>query len=417
MRFPGDGTEAATLRRAPRTITGVLVTLAFVWAALSTPPVARATTRAAAHHHTGPRKALAPPPNSLPGIDVSHHQDAIDWTKVAGSGVRFAIAKATEGTGFIDPLFSTNRADAMAAGITFGAYHFARPDLHPFNPVPEADHFVDTAQLAPGNILPVLDLERSGDLSPAELTDWVLEWLGRVTERTGVRPMVYTSPNGWKDRMADTTAIADAGYTVLWVAHWGVAAPTLPANDWQGNGWTIWQHSNCGNVPGINGCVDLDWFDGLDFAPILIPSARHRGSDRHDRHPHRRGRTRHGLVQRDRPRRLRREPFAAARSSGVPVDATITCASKAGEQVNCATGKRGRRRAGAGRAARSRAELPGGREPGRNRQPDRRSRREPGRAPTKADFAAPTAGGTGERRDPLRLAPTRRPRTRSVART
>ena len=90
----------------------------------------------------------------------------------------------------------------MAAGITFGAYHFARPDLHPFDPVPEADHFVDTAQLAPGNILPVLDLERSGDLSPAELTDWVLGWLGRVTERTGVRPMVYTSPNGWKDRMA-----------------------------------------------------------------------------------------------------------------------------------------------------------------------------------------------------------------------
>jgi GH25 family lysozyme M1 (1,4-beta-N-acetylmuramidase) len=339
VRRPGDGTEAATLRRTARAITGVLATLALVWATLSTPLNARATARTAPRHHAEPRKAPAPPPNSLPGIDVSHHQNAIDWTKVAGSGVRFAIAKATEGTGYIDPLFSTNRADAMAAGIAFGAYHFARPDLHPFDPVPEADHYVDTAQLAPGNILPVLDLERSGDLSPAKLTDWVLGWLDRVTQRTGVRPMVYTSPNGWKERMGDTTAIADAGYTVLWVAHWGVAAPTMPANDWQGNGWTIWQHDNCGDVPGIGGCVDLDWFDGLDFAPILIPSPDAVA-------PVATIATPSGVVGpvtvsfSEIVRGVSAESLSLRlASSGVPVGATITCASKAGDQVACGTGK------------------------------------------------------------------------------
>jgi GH25 family lysozyme M1 (1,4-beta-N-acetylmuramidase) len=338
VRFPDDGTEAAALRRASRVITGAFTALAFVWGSLSTSPVAHATPRRAAHH-VHPLQAPPPPPNSLPGIDVSHHQDAIDWTQVAGSGIRFAIAKASEGTGYIDPLFSTNRADAMAAGITFGAYHFARPDLHPFNPVLEADHFVDTAQLAPGNILPVLDLERAGDLSPTELTDWVLQWLDRVTERTGVRPMVYTSPNGWKDRMADTTAIADAGYTVLWVAHWGVAAPTLPANDWQGNGWTIWQYGNCGNVPGISGCVDLDWFNGLDFAPILIPSPDTVAPVATIATPTgvvgpitvSFSEIVRGVSAESLPLRLM--------SSGVPVDATITCASKAGDQVNCSTGR------------------------------------------------------------------------------
>lgn len=335
MRLPGDGTEAATLTRAARAITGVLATLALVWGTLSTP----LSARAAAPQHARPHKAPAPPPNSLPGIDVSHHQDAIDWTKVAGSGVRFAIAKATEGTAYIDPLFATNRADAMAVGIAFGAYHFARPDLHPFDPIPEADHYVDTAQLAPGNILPVLDLERSGDLSPTQLTTWVLGWLDRVTERTGVRPMVYTSPNGWKDRMADTTAIADAGYTVLWVAHWGVAAPTLPANDWQGYGWTIWQHDNCGDVPGIGGCVDLDWFDGLDFAPILIPSPDTVA-------PVATIATPTGVVGpatvsfSEIVRGISPESLSLRlASSGVPVDATITCASKAGDQVGCAAGK------------------------------------------------------------------------------
>jgi GH25 family lysozyme M1 (1,4-beta-N-acetylmuramidase) len=339
VRRPGDGIEAATLRRAARAITGVLATLALVCGPLSTAPAAQARPHEARKHRIEPHKAPAPPPNSLPGIDVSHHQNAIDWTQVAGSGIRFAIAKATEGTGYIDPLFSTNRADAMAAGITFGAYHFARPDLHPFDPVPEADHFVDTAQLAPGNILPVLDLERSGNLSPAELTDWVLQWLGRVTERTGVHPIVYTSPNGWKDRMADTTAIADAGYTVLWVAHWGVAAPTLPANDWQGNGWTIWQYSNCGHVPGITGCVDLDWFDGLDFAPIIIPSPDTVAPIATIATPS--GVVGPVTVSFDEIVRGVSDDSLSLKlaSSGVPVDATISCASKAGDQVNCATGK------------------------------------------------------------------------------
>src|SRR6266545_3426941 len=123
-----------------------------------------------------------------------------------------------------------------------------------------------------GNIVPVLDLERSGDLTQAQLTAWILAWLGEVTARTGVRPMVYTSPNGWANRTGDTTAVADAGYTLLWIAHWFVSEPTVPANDWQGNGWAFWQYSNCGTVPGISGCVDLDWYQSSDFTPVTIPS-------------------------------------------------------------------------------------------------------------------------------------------------
>lgn len=282
--------------------------------------------------------APAPPPNALPGIDVSHHQDAIDWTQVAASGVRFAFAKATEGTGFVDPMYSANRAGATANGIVFGAYHFARPDLHPFNPIPEADHFVDSAQLAPGDIIPVLDLERSGDLSPTELTDWVLQWLAEVTARTGVRPMVYTSPVGWQNRMADTTAIVDAGYTVLWIAHWNVASPTLPANDWQTNGWSFWQYSNCGHVPGIEGCVDLDWYDGLDFAPVLIPSPDTTAPVATLATPTGVGGS--VTVSFSEPVNQVSSESLALRlpASGDQVTATITCTSKAGEQVDCASG-------------------------------------------------------------------------------
>jgi uncharacterized repeat protein (TIGR02543 family) len=82
--------------------------------------------------------------------------------------------------------------------------------------------------------------------------------------------MVYTSPNGWKNRFDDTTAVADAGYTVLWVAHWNVSDPAVPANDWEGNGWTFWQHTDCATVQGISGCVDHDWYRTDAFDPVTI---------------------------------------------------------------------------------------------------------------------------------------------------
>lgn len=282
--------------------------------------------------------AATQPPNSLPGIDVSHWQGEIDWPQVAASGQRFAIAKASEGVSYVDPMYATNRAGAMAAGLVFGAYHFARPDLHPNNPVGEADHYVDTAQLTPGNILPVLDLERQGDLTDSELTEWILDWLGEVTARTGVRPMVYTSPNGWDTRTGDTTAIADAGYTVLWVAHWGVEAPTVPANNWQGHGWTFWQYGDCGSVAGIEGCVDVDWYNGLDFGPVTIPSPDTVPPTATVAAPT-------GLggpvtVSFDEVVRQASTDNVVLRvlDTGAPVPSTLACWSKKGNQVDCSTG-------------------------------------------------------------------------------
>ena len=221
---------------------------------------------------SGPPLQGTQPAGSLPGIDVSHHQDAIDWAQVAASGVRFAIAKATEGQTFVDSMYATNKFAAESNGVAFSAYHFAKPDDTPNDAILEADHFVDTAQLVPGNLLPALDIEKTGGLTQTELTEWILAWLGRVTERLGVRPMVYTSPAGWENRTGDTTAVADAGYTVLWIAHWDVAEPRLPANEWSGNGWAFWQYSDCGSIPGIEGCVDLDWYGSSDFGPVTIPS-------------------------------------------------------------------------------------------------------------------------------------------------
>ena len=210
--------------------------------------------------------APAAPAGMLAGIDVSHWQGGtIDWSKVAASGVSFAIAKASEGTSVVDPTYAENVAGASAAGIRIGAYHFAQPSTKVGEAAAEADHFVKIARNAAGDVLPALDIEHMNGLTTSQLQTWVAEWLSRVNARLGVRPMIYTSPGFWRGAMGDTSWFADHGYTVLWVAHWGVRSPTVPANDWGGHGWTYWQWTDCWHVQGISGCVDGDRYNGTDL--------------------------------------------------------------------------------------------------------------------------------------------------------
>jgi lysozyme len=211
------------------------------------------------------------PADPINGIDVSHWQNTIDWAQVAAARYRFAIMKATEGQTFDDPNYATNRAQANAAGVYVGAYHFARPDSTPNDATIEADHFTGVASPRKGDIVPVLDIEDSGGLPAADVIVWIRTWLERVESTVGVKPMIYTGPNFWRTATGDTTEFADHGYHLVWIANWFVPQPDVPANDWGGNSWTFWQYDNCGTVPGISGCVDLDYLKRGRGKYILIP--------------------------------------------------------------------------------------------------------------------------------------------------
>jgi GH25 family lysozyme M1 (1,4-beta-N-acetylmuramidase) len=206
---------------------------------------------------------------TVPGIDVSHWQGTIDWSKVAGAGKRFVFLKATDDVNYVDPTFAPNRAGARAAGLSVGAYHFARPDPSPGDARREARFFVDVAHPQPGDLLPVLDMETSRGLNQKEVTAWARTWVAVVRELTGVTPLVYTSPYGWADRTGDTPLLSRDG-APLWVAHWGVSSPTLPAKGWDGRGWVVWQHTSTGHVPGVVGNTDLDRVAGTDLDPVTI---------------------------------------------------------------------------------------------------------------------------------------------------
>jgi GH25 family lysozyme M1 (1,4-beta-N-acetylmuramidase) len=218
-----------------------------------------------------PARSVAAPRVAVttPGIDVSHWQGEINWTRVAGAGTAFAFLKSTDDVDYVDPTFAANRAGARANGIAVGAYHFARPDASAGDARQEAVHFVDVANPQPGDLLPVLDIETSRGLDQAGVTQWARTWVSTVRELTGVTAFVYTSPYGWAERTGDTPLLARDG-SPLWVAHWGVSSPTLPANDWDGHGWIVWQHTSTGHVRGISGNVDLDRLAGTRLGAITI---------------------------------------------------------------------------------------------------------------------------------------------------
>jgi len=222
-----------------------------------------------------PTATVTPSPTPTPtgfidGIDVSYHQGSIDWGRVAGAGKRFAFVRASAGTLTSDTAYATNRGGARAAGLAVGAYHYANPDTAANDAANEAAWFLENATVGSGDLVPVLDLEVSNGLGAAALTSWAQTWLANVSAATGVRPLIYTTPSFWSKAMANTDWFARNGYRV-WIAHWTTAAqPTVPATNWAGQGWTFWQYSSTGSVPGIGAAVDLDRFNGSALPESLF---------------------------------------------------------------------------------------------------------------------------------------------------
>ncbi|MEK6277627.1 MAG: glycoside hydrolase family 25 protein [Actinomycetota bacterium] len=218
------------------------------------------------------------------GIDVSRFNGGIGWTRVAASGVEFAFVAASRGSGDdctvkprrcgADPMYERNSERASATGIRVGAYHrgFANGDGRAEvrqDARAEADLFISrVGGLRRGDLLPVLDVETPfGGLDPGELRLWVGTWLDRVRDRLGRRPIVYTNITSWR-ATEDTRQFAREGHH-LWVAHWQVSEPSVPAGNWNGRGWAVWQFTNSGRVKGIRGRVDMDRVRS-GFGKILV---------------------------------------------------------------------------------------------------------------------------------------------------
>lgn len=198
------------------------------------------------------------------GIDVSKYQDFIDWEMVKGMKVgdiqmSFAFIKATEGLGNEDAFFKRNWKKSREAGIARGAYHFF---LSTKSGKAQAENFINSVELGPGDLPPVLDIEQTYGVPADKLRQRAKEWLQTVQDYYHVIPIVYTNVDFYKQYLRDDFD----GYP-LWVAHYLQRERPNISRD-----WAFWQHSEAGRVSGIVTHVDFDVFSGdsTEFRKLLI---------------------------------------------------------------------------------------------------------------------------------------------------
>lgn len=193
----------------------------------------------------------------IKGIDVSHHNGTPDFQKAKASGVSFVYVKATEGKTYIDPQFQPNMMNSMAAGLPTGCYHFARPYNKPED---EAANFINTISVFKYDLLPVLDLEYAPNgMSDVTLYSWARSFINAVQEKTGHPVMLYTGL--WF--LNKYPALQKLNDLPLWIAAYRSQAPTVTG--W--SNWTMWQYTDCENIPGVGSC-DCNYLSSLDDISI-----------------------------------------------------------------------------------------------------------------------------------------------------
>jgi len=135
-----------------------------------------------------------------------------------------------------DPTGKLNVLKSHDAGFTdVGGYAFYSTSIAWKS---QADRYLSEWDKVALEVYPAIDLEGAAGypLPNSRYQYDVLEWLRYVAARTGADPMVYSSVS-W---LRSYIKLVDYRRYPLWIAHWGAAAPTVPA-PWFAGAWSIWQ--------------------------------------------------------------------------------------------------------------------------------------------------------------------------------
>jgi len=183
------------------------------------------------------------------GVDVSHHQGKIDWDLLFNkehydSIIHFVYCKATEGNSHCDTKWEYNRKTLNDFGIPNGAYHFF---ITKEAPRPQVDHFLKYWKQRDVDLPPVLDVETEG-LSDEDLRAKMQIWLDEVENRSGMRPIIYTSHHFFETKFKNYFP-----HHKFWIARYSQKPTSI--NDKR---ILHWQFSENGRLPGIGEEVDLN---------------------------------------------------------------------------------------------------------------------------------------------------------------
>ena len=193
---------------------------------------------------------------SYPGVDVSAFQKDIDWQKVKDSGIRFAMLRLgyrgyESGKLVEDEYIQQNLEQTKAVGMPIGAYFFSQALT-----IKEVDEEIAFMLKVLGGYelhMPiVLDWEiptpdaRTAQMDARTLTA-LQEYFCKTMTEKGYTPMVYFN---WhqSNTLLYLNELEDYPF---WLALYG-SRMTYPYHV------EMWQYTDSGRVPGIQGGVDLN---------------------------------------------------------------------------------------------------------------------------------------------------------------
>ena len=190
------------------------------------------------------------------GVDVSSHQQEIDWELVAANGVEFAMIRVgyrgyTEGEIQPDDSFVQNIEGARAAGLDVGVYFFSQA-LDEQEAIDEANYVLEQIKDYPLSYPVIFDWEdieadaRTDGMDSVQLTKNAIAFCDTI-EQAGYRAGVYFNQRfGYEE--FDLESLQDY---VFWLAEYN-DTPSFSFH------FQIWQYCNDGRVDGIKTDVDLN---------------------------------------------------------------------------------------------------------------------------------------------------------------
>ena len=204
------------------------------------------------------------------GIDVSYANGNIDWSKVKGSGIEFAILRSTFGSespSQIDSQYFQNAQGCVKNNIPFATYHFAY-FVNEQTAKDEADFAIKKANEYKNYIKFIaLDVEEDSVRYAKNMgynPDWTtcsITFMERV-KAAGYTPVLYSNYN-WLKNIFNYNKLKNYK---LWYAAPDAQSPAYTC--------AIWQYSWKGKVNGISGDVDMDYlYDDSLFSSIKNTTA------------------------------------------------------------------------------------------------------------------------------------------------
>ena len=202
---------------------------------------------------TAPTETTAPP---VLGIDVSEHQEVIDWQQVKASGIQFVMIRVgwrgyTQGELFADTLAQTHYAGAKAAGLKVGAYIFSQA-ISAEEGIAEANYLLEQTKDWEIDMYLALNWEHVGEenrtaaVDARTLTDITKAFCQTLT-KANKRPMVYFDAYLASSRLL----IDELTEYPFWLAQYAEEmAFSHPVK--------MWQYTCTGRVGGIDEDVDIN---------------------------------------------------------------------------------------------------------------------------------------------------------------